>query len=75
MYNRDGLKGNLSCEEPPIRCRSKNIVKEKRKRVTVALSVVLAFRNSDLNSNSSPRTNISSSFMCGSMFVHIWNPC
>ena len=68
-------KETISCEEPPIRYRSKNIVKEKRKRVTVALSVVLAFKNSDLNSNSSSRTNILSSFTCGSMFIHIWNPC
>ena len=58
-------------KRPSIRCGSKNIEQEKRERVIVALSVVLSFRNSDLNSNSSPRTNISSSFTCGSMFVYI----
>ena len=46
-------------------------MREKRERVTVALSVVLSFRNSDLNSNSSPRTNTSPNFMRNSMFVHI----
>ena len=43
--------------------------------MTVALRVVLAFRKSGLNNNSSPRTIISSSFTCVSMFVHILNLC
>ena len=34
-------------------------MKEKRKIITIALSVVLAFRNSELNNNSSPQTTIS----------------
>ena len=76
MYDRDGLKRNYIMWRTPHKIGiEKKIVRKKRKRVTVALSVVLAFKNSDLNSNSSPRTNISSSFMCGSMFVHIGNPC
>ena len=49
---------------------SKEIGKEKRKRTTVAL----AFRNSEFNNNSSPRTMISSSFISVSMLVHISNP-
>ena len=49
-------------------------MKEERKRITVALRVVLAFRNSGLNKSSSPQTIISSSFTCVSMFVHILNP-
>ena len=47
----------------------------KRKGITVALKVVLAFRNSGLNNNSSPQTSISSSFMCVFVFVNILNPC
>ena len=74
MYDQDGLKGNYIMWKTPHKRGIENIVKESRKRVIVALCVVLSFRNSDLNSNSSPRTNISSRFTCGSMFVHIWNP-
>ena len=70
MYDRDGLKRNYIMWKPSQKWGSKKIGKEKRERVTVALSVVLSFRSS----NSSPQTNISSSFMCDSMFVHIWNP-
>ena len=51
-----------------------NIVKEKKKGITVSLRVVLAFRNSGLNNSSSPRITISSSFRCVSVFVHILNP-
>ena len=47
----------------------------KEKKSYCNIKCVLAFRNSDLNSNSSPRANISSSFTCGFMFDHIWNPC
>ena len=47
---------------------------EGEKRMTVALRVVLAFRKSGLNNNSSPRTTISSSFTSVSMLVHISNP-
>ena len=43
--------------------------------MTIALKVVLAFKNSGLNNSSSPWTIISSSFTCVSMFVHILNPC
>ena len=46
-------------------------MREKRKRVIIALSIVLAIRNSDLNSNSSLGTNISSCFTCGFTFVRI----
>ena len=49
-------------------------MKKKRKIITVARSVVLAFRNSDLNNMSSPQTTISSSFTFVSMFVYILNP-
>ena len=47
----------------------------ERKRITVALRVVSAFRNSDSNNNSSPWTTISLSFMGVSMFAYISNPC
>ena len=40
---------------------------------TVAINVELSFRNSDLNSNSPPRINISPIFMCVFMFGHIEN--
>ena len=50
-------------------------MKEKRKRITAALRIVLAFRNNGLNNSSFPRTIISSSFTYVSMFVHILNPC
>ena len=74
MYDRDGLKRNYIMWRTPHKIGvEKKIVRKKRKRVTVALSVVLAFRNSDLNNNSSPRTTVSSSFTCVSMFVHILN--
>ena len=43
----------------------------KEKKSYCNIKCVLAFRNSDLNSNSSPRANISSSFTCGFMFDHI----
>ena len=46
-----------------------------RKRITVTLSVVSTFRNSEINNSSSPRTTITSCFMCVSLLVHILNPC
>ena len=62
-------------KDPPIWGGSKNIMKEKRKWITVVLRVVLAFINSDLNNSSFPRTTISSSFTCIFVFVYILNPC
>ena len=50
-----------------------NWVGENRIRTTVAINVELSFRNSDLNSNSSPRINISPIFTCVFMFGHIEN--
>ena len=50
-------------------------MKGQRKRIIVVLRVMLVFRNSGLNNNSSPQTIIPSSFTCVSMFVHILNPC
>ena len=50
-----------------MRRGSKEIGKEKRKRIIVAST----FRNSEFNNNSSPRTMISSSFIYVSMLVHI----
>ena len=47
----------------------------ERKRITVALRVVLAFKNSGINNSSSPQTMISLSFTCVSMLIHILNPC
>ena len=61
-------------KDPPVRWGSENIVRGERKRITVVLRVVLAFKNSGLNNSSSPRTMISSSFTCVSMLVHILNP-
>ena len=49
-------------------------MKGKRKRITAALRIVVAFRNSGLNNSSSPQTIISLSFTYVSMFVHILNP-
>ena len=50
-------------------------MKGERKKITVALRVVLAFKNNSLNNSLSSRTIISSSFTCVSMFVHILNLC
>ena len=49
----------------------KDSEKGERKRITVARRVALAFRNSGLYNNSSPRTMISSSSTYDFMFVHI----
>ena len=75
VYNRDGLKENYIMWKTPTRGGSKNKEKEKRKRFTVALRVLLAFRNSGSNNSSSPQTTFSSSFTGVSMFVLILNPC
>ena len=72
MYDRDGLKGNYIMW---IRWRPENIGKGERKRIIVALMIVLAFQNSGLNNSSSPQTIILSSFTCVSVFVHTLNPC
>ena len=75
MYDRDGPKGNYIMWKTPHKRGWGKIVKVERKRITVTLRVISAFRNSDSNNNSSPRTTISSSFMGVSMFAHISNPC
>ena len=49
--------------------------KGKRKRITGALRIMLAFRNNYSNNSSSPQTFISLSFICVfSTFVHLLNP-
>ena len=53
-----------------MRWGSKGIGKEKRKRIIV----ILTFKNSEFNNNSSPRTTISLSFTSVSMLIHISNP-
>ena len=53
-----------------MRGGSKEIGKERRKRITVAST----FRNIEFNNNSSPRTTISSSFTSVSILIHISNP-
>ena len=75
MYDRDGLKGNYIMWRTPHKIEIEKHSDRKEKESYCSIKCVLAFRNSDLNSNSSPRTNISSSFTCGFIFVHIWNPC
>ena len=62
-------------QKNPHKIRIEKHSEEKEKRITVTGSVILAFRNSDLNNSSSPRTTISSSFTFVSMFVHILNLC
>ena len=44
----------------------KEIEREERKKITIALT----FINSEFNNNSSPRTTISSSFISISMLVY-----
>ena len=70
MYDQDGLKENYIMWRTPIREGLKNIVKEKRKIITVAST----FRNSELNDNSSSRTTISLRYTSVSMLARIPNP-
>ena len=47
----------------------------EEKRITIVLSVILTFKNSEFNNSLSPPTTISSNFTCVSVLVHILNPC
>ena len=73
MYDRDDLKKIYNVKDSPKGRDRKDTVEENRKRITVVINIELSFRNSDLNSNSPPRTNISPIFTCVFMFGHTEN--